>query len=155
MLIENSKNLEFRCGPYGLLIDITNISAIVDQGEDFHINQKNSIGGKTALWNDTEILFIDLRIALDIEESKIENPLHFLVLKNANTDKPYIMVAVDQVSHIVEIQESQWYELNGINPKLDIFFDRAYPDKESGQIFMRLAHAEQWATNQSGVDNAY
>jgi hypothetical protein len=156
MLIENNKNLEFRCGPYGLLIDIEHISAIEDHNKYQHITSKKNIGENvsTVFWSDVELLFIDLRVALDIEESEIQPALHVLVLKDIATDKPFAMIAVDEVHHIVEIQESQWYDLNGISPRLDMFFDRAYPDKESGQIFMRLAPAKQWATRIVGVNHA-
>jgi hypothetical protein len=156
MLIENNKNLKFQCGPYGLLIDIEHISAIEDNNKYQHMTSKNSAGkySDTVLWNDLELLFIDLRIALDIKKSEIQPALHVLVLKDIATDKPFVMVAVDEVHHIVEIHESQWYDLNGISPRLDSFFDRACPDNESRQILMRLAPAKQWAIRIAGVTNA-
>ncbi|HSC76662.1 MAG TPA: hypothetical protein VLB90_10560 [Pseudomonadales bacterium] len=142
MLTGNNQHLKFQCGPYGLLIDIAYIFAIEDYKEN---SEKTS--SKTTSWNNIELLFIDLRYSLYVAESSIKKPQHVLVLKNATTDEPFVMIAVDEVHNIIEIQESQWYELNGINPQLDMFFDRAYPDNESNQIFMRLAPVEQWATH--------
>lgn len=139
---KHNKHLKFRCGTYELLINI------------FYIHEISEYKSSRNVENDN-FLFIDMRSALGIDTIKIPPPTHKLLLKKSSDDAPFVYIAIDEVHEIIEIQDHEWYELNGIHPTLDIFFDRAYPDKHSGDILMRLAPTEQWATENMRVANAY
>jgi chemotaxis signal transduction protein len=142
MLNKDNKHLKFRCGTYELLINISYILEISEYKTNKNVE------------NDS-IFFIDMRSALGIDTIKTIPPTHKLLLKKSCDDKPFIYIAIDEVHEIIEIQDHEWYELNGIHPELDLFFDRAYPDKHSGEILMRLAPTEQWATENMRVAHAY
>lgn len=157
MLNTGNKYLKFQSGPYDLLIAIPYILEISDFRKELHKESGNSATAyrKTMRWNDMDLPCIDMRSALGIETAATHEPSHVLVLRSTTDDTPFALIAVDEVSHIVEIEDAQWYALNGINPRLDIFFDRACPDKDNRRILMRLAPAEQWATESIEVTHAH
>jgi chemotaxis signal transduction protein len=167
MLNTDNKYLQFQCGSYGLLLNIACIVEISDYSREWCVISGSAFKhhGRKVLWHDSELLFIDMRALLNIETTAIHEPMQALILKKPTDDTPFALIVVDEVRHIADIQENQWHWLNGINTQLDSFFDRLYTDKESGQIFMRLQPAEQWANentiktgianNNIGVANAY
>ena len=157
MLNTGDKYLKFQSGPYGMLIAIAYVVEISDFKKEW---RQESVGittndTKAIRWNDMNLLRIDMRSALELESEVNREPLHALVLRSNTTNDPFLLVTVDEVSQIVEIGENQWYAMNGINPRLDAFFDKAYLDKDNGEILMRLAPVEQWATVNIGAKNAY
>jgi hypothetical protein len=157
MLNTGDKYLKFQSGPYGILIAITCVIEISDFRKECHQESVDSTinDRKTIRWNDMDLLRIDMRSALEVKTGGAHKPLYALILKSTTTNNPFALVTVDEVSHIMEIEESKWHALNGINPRLDAFFDRAYPDKDNGEILMRLTPVEQWATVDIGAKNAY
>ena len=167
MLNLDSQYLQFRCSSYELLLDITFIVEISDYDKEWCAASGSALKhhGKKVLWHDNELLFIDMRVLLDVKAAAIHEPMQALILKNSTDDMPFALIVVDEVRHIADIQENQWHWLNGINAQLDSFFDRLYTDKDSKQIFMRLKPVEQWANentittsithNNIGVVDAY
>jgi len=168
MLNSDIKYLQFRCGSYELLLNIAFIVEISDYKKEWCTASGSAFEhhGKKILWQDSELLFIDMRALLNIEAAATHEPMQALILKNSTDDAPLALIAVDEFGLIADIQENQWHWLNGINAQLDGFFDRIYADKESGQIFMRLKPVAQWAdentikasisnNNNIGVADAY
>lgn len=155
MLNTGDKYLKFQSGPYGILIAISYIIEISDFRKEWRQESAGSATNdrKTVRWNDMDLLHIDMRSALEVESKADHEPLHTLVLGSTTTNAPFALVTVDEVSHIMEIEENRWHALGGINPRLDAFFDGAYPD--NGGILMRLAPVEQWANVDIGAKNAY
>src|SRR6478752_2533601 len=140
MLNSDNKHLQFRCGSYELLLNIAFIVEISDYNKEWCAASGSAFKhhGKKVLWHDSELLFIDMRVLLNIEAAAIHEPTQALILKNSTDDTPFALIGVDEFGHIADIQENQWHWLNGINPQLDSFFDRLYTDKNSGKILMRL-----------------
>lgn len=157
MLNTGNKYLKFRVGPYGLLLAIPYIIEISDFRQEQCEDSGNSVTNdrKTIHWQGKNLPCLDMRSALDVASTATQEPTHILVLRSSTTDEPFVTVTVDEVSHIMEIEEAQWYALNGIDPRLDIFFDRACPDKENGRILVCLAPVEQWATTHIEATNAH
>jgi hypothetical protein len=168
MLNTGEKYLKFRSGPYNLLIAIPYVIEIADLSKDRREIPAGStttderpfyeqtLHEKIIRWNDMDLPRINMRSALEVEGKTTNEPLHVLVLRGTTADDaPFALVTVDEVDHIMEIEENQWYALNGINPRLDIFFDRICLDKTDGKILMRLAPVEQWATSNTGASNDY
>lgn len=151
-----NKYLQFQAGPYQLLLDIEYIAEISE-----HTTHKAYHGNKLA-WHEYNILFIDMRSILDPGCTISNQPRHTLALKDINGQTPLAIIGIDEVSHIVEIADDQWHRLQGINPDLDIFFDRLYADTSSEKILLRLAPITQWANentiqinNNNGIKNAH
>ena len=147
MLNSDNKYLQFRCGSYELLLNITFIVEIADYKKEWCATSGSAFKhhGKKVLWQDRELLFLDMRALLNIEAAGIHDPMQALILKNSTDDAPLALIGVDEFGDIADIQENQWHWLNGMNPQLDNFFDRLCTDKKSGKIFIRLKPTEQWA----------
>ena len=165
MLNTDTKYIRFQCGPYGLLLNIASIVEICEYHSAWCSESGSSSKhhGKIILWNNIELPFFDMRVALSGTACALSEPKHALVLKTATQNTPCAIVTIDEVHLIEEISESQGYCSKGINPQLEILFDRFYTDKSSSQIFMRLAPVELWANkkaldislNNIGVTDAY
>ena len=69
--------------------------------------------------------------------------MHALVLRDSGNNQPSALVAVDSVQHIVEVAASDWYRFNGMDPRLDHYFDRLLPDAD--QLWLCMAPVNRWA----------
>src|SRR5690606_8656250 len=99
--------------------------------------------GKTTLWRNTVLPYIDLRLALHLPEESLAQPSNTLVLCDTKSAQAIAVIAVDGVTGFVTPQAHEWYNTNGINRKIDIFFDRLYAEKQSGMLTMCLRSPSQ------------
>lgn len=149
MLNIASKYLQFCCGPYGLLLDLSVIIEIADYDSRWCADSGSAVQhhGKPVLWRDSELLFIDLRRLLSANDAGlagIAEPGRALVLSDTDSSKPLLIMAVDDVVQILDTQESGWHWFSGVDPQLDVFFDRLYKQPDAEQLLIRLAPARQW-----------
>ena len=146
MLHSEKQYLQFHCGPFALLLPISNMAKILDFDSALCSPSGDSLAhhGKTTTWNDTALPYLDFRLTLQLAHEKLLPPLSALVLRDNATFQPIAIIAVDDVVGFVEPQAHEWHQTSGINKDIDIFFDRLYAKDQHDCLMMCLKDPLQW-----------
>ena len=149
MLHSEEQCLQFHCGPFVLLLPVSGMAKILDFDHTLCSPSGDSLThhGQSTDWNDTTLPYLDLRLVLQLPHEQLRPPSSALVLRNSSTFQPIGILAVDEVIGFVEPRAHEWYQASGINPNIDIFFDRLYAKSLNDSLMMCLKDPLQWLPN--------
>lgn len=131
-----SQYLDFRCGPYRLLLSLRHVVEIADAPMP-----GTSAAGNASrrAWRERTLPLCNLTVHLG--SAPPERSLQIVILRDRDELE---ILDVDAVLGLSEVSDAEFASIAGLDPSLQALVDAVSPDPAGGSCRLRLRHPFAW-----------